>query len=87
MMDIKAWYSIYFHQALAGFRAHPWYAPELARTLYRFSQLQEFEGNETGASISLAKAIELYKTIAPTCDESTPLTAADFEEIVPIPHR
>lgn len=86
-MSTNVYYRIYFHQALAGFRAHTWYAPELARTLFRFSQLQEFEGNETGAAISLGKAVQLWKTIAPTSDESRPLTADDFEELVPIPHR
>jgi hypothetical protein len=59
----------------------------LARALHRFSELQEIEGDEEGASISRSEAIGLYKTLVPEYVEGTPLSATDFENIVPLPHR
>lgn len=80
-------YSIYYDQALRGYRMHDCYTAELARTLFRLSQTQEAEGDEEGARVSQSQARELYVIVVPNHDESKDLLELDFENILPLASR
>lgn len=66
---------------------HDCYNSELARTYYRLSQLEECEGDPLSAQNMLSKARELYMSIPGVDRSKTLLTAQDFDEVIPCPHR
>lgn len=79
--------SIYLDQAMRGFRMHDCYKAELSRTFYRLSKTQEAEGDEVGAMSSLVEAQTLYKIAVNADKAEDTLTAADFDDAIPISSR
>jgi hypothetical protein len=79
--------SLYFEQALRVYRAHSYYAAELAWTLFRQSQSQEAAGDIQRAAKSLAEACDLYTQIAPVQTADVSPTAETFESLVPLMAR
>lgn len=69
------------------YRAHSYYAAELAWTLFRQSQSQEAAGDIQRAAKSLAEACDLYTQIAPVQTADVSPTAETFESLVPLMAR
>lgn len=84
------WISLYFAQALEGYRAHNCYGAQLAWTLFRQSQAQQDMGDTVTAAASLSEAKLLFAdTITGRGQtwEADEITGQQIEEAVPLPSR